>query len=87
MADSRPELVQHLTSLDAIIAGVAEVGLKETLALLKIARLDLAMRAHGVTEEELAYTLGSAQKTLALSQTGRRGSRIQNRHARTANHC
>jgi hypothetical protein len=87
MKDNKPELIEQLKMLDAVIAGVVDAGLKETVALLKIARLDLAMRAHGVTEEELAYTLGSAQKTLALNQTGRRGSRIQNRHARMANHC
>jgi hypothetical protein len=39
--------------LDEVIAAVSASGLQETASLLRIARLDLLVRLHGIAAEEL----------------------------------
>lgn len=54
--------LQHcINELDAIILAVAEAGLQETAALLKIARLDLLIRSNGISEDELDVFLDVVQ--------------------------
>lgn len=56
-----PLIVQ---ALDDIIAAVRAIGLQETGDLLRVARLDLLMRVHGIEAEELELL------TLALARNG-----------------
>jgi hypothetical protein len=42
-----------IAELDNIIAAARTAKLEETVTLLKIARLDLTMRAHGIAVDEL----------------------------------
>jgi hypothetical protein len=44
-------------TLDGIITQLAASGLYETIALLKIARLDLIMRAYGLSDGDLEALL------------------------------
>lgn len=64
MSLSAPEFGEVLEKLDGIIANVKEAGLAETVQLLKIARLDLALRVHNFSEEEFDVALYSLRKTL-----------------------
>ncbi len=86
MTGNRPEFVQHLSMLDTVIAGITDAGLKETVALLKIARLDLVMRTHDITEYELAFAVEAAQKTLARKHASGRTSKTQSRKVRATGH-
>ena len=77
-----PNAVPHLVrALDDIIGSLCATGFKETAELLRIARLDLLMRLHGITAEEielLAATLaGKKQKPRpALRRPVRRGAKV-----------
>jgi hypothetical protein len=53
-----------IEELDKVISGVRSAGLEQTVALLKIARLDLVMQAHGVTEYELEMFLHAVETNL-----------------------
>lgn len=61
MTNDGPPLAHYISTLDEVIAGVAKGGLAETVALLKIARLDLLMRVHGIAERELQYALDTIE--------------------------
>jgi hypothetical protein len=54
------DLEDLVFELDALMAKVAKAGLQENVALLKIARLHLALRAYGLSETELDLILASA---------------------------
>lgn len=62
MANPTEPLARYIGSLDDVIAGVERAGLAETTALLKIARLDLVMRAHGISERELERALNTIEQ-------------------------
>ena len=62
MTNDGPPLACYISALDEVIAGVANAGFAETEALLKIARLDLAMRIYGISERELQYTLDTIEE-------------------------
>ncbi len=54
MKKKRNNALQPLIAeLDNIIAAAGTAKLEETVTLLKIARLDLTMRAHGIAADEL----------------------------------
>lgn len=69
MHEENSEAIRHLNTLDTLISEVASVGYKDTVALLKIARLDLAMRAHGIADPELAMVLSMAELNAANTTT------------------
>lgn len=51
---TKPSALQPLiTELDDVIAAAQAARLDDTAALLRIARLDLIMRAHGIAADEL----------------------------------
>jgi len=54
-----PSLDRIVEALNGIIAEVAAARLHETVELLKIARLDLIMRANGFSEGELEALLSA----------------------------
>lgn len=81
MSSSAPEFGEVLEKLDGIIANVKEAGLAETVQLLKIARLDLALRVHNFSEEEFDVALYSLRKTLAVEDPGTKRKAHASRNA------
>jgi len=53
MIDKRKAPVPLIAEIDAVIKAAAEAGLPATAAFLRLARLDLLLRAHGVTPGEV----------------------------------
>ncbi len=51
-------------AIDEIIENVRAAGLDETVSLLKIARLDLVLRANGVSEADLTALLDTVEMNL-----------------------
>jgi hypothetical protein len=51
------DLSEIIDILDTCINSTTVANLHETTELLRIARLDILMRANGITEEELEYFL------------------------------
>jgi hypothetical protein len=86
MMNDAPPLASYLSTLNEVIAGVAEAGLAETVVLLRIARLDLLMRVHGVSERELQYALDMIENNQELDATPKRkfAPAIRPRLVRTA---
>jgi hypothetical protein len=56
-----PTLDELINWLDTYIEKIAAAKLDETAALLRIARLDLIVRANGVSEDELEAFLLAAE--------------------------
>lgn len=61
METQPPTLDQLINWLDAYIEKIAAAKLDETAALLRIARIDLIVRANGVSEDELEAFLFAAE--------------------------
>ena len=57
MAAQSPTLDQLINWLDAYIEKVAAAKLDQTAALLRIVRIDLVVRAKGISEDELEVFL------------------------------
>ncbi len=53
MKTKNDALLPLIAELDDVIAAARAAGLGETTSLLRIARLDLMMRAHGIAADEL----------------------------------
>ena len=75
MSRSAPDLEELVVQLDEIIASVSDAGLRETVALLKIARLDLALRAYDFSEEEFDVALYKLRKNLAVAENAGKSKR------------
>lgn len=61
MHEDNSAALGHLCTLDAMISDLSALGFRDTVGLLKIARLDLAMRAHGIEDPEFAIALSTAE--------------------------
>jgi hypothetical protein len=68
MKTQTPQCGRLIAELDRIILAVTEAGLKETAGLLRMARIDLLTRIHGITEEEFDTLLFLTRKGRELSQ-------------------
>ena len=77
---------QSISVLDELISNVELMGFGETVALLKIARLDLIIRIHSISENEFNYALGAVQKNLAMTPQGS-GGKKRSQSARLAGRC
>lgn len=76
--DTIPPIVR---ALDDIIVAVHAIGLQETGNLLRVARLDLLMRVHGIEAEELELlTRALTQNTQTSQKQPKRAA--QRRHIR-----
>ena len=57
--------LQHLVgALDELVSKVDSAGLTETVELLRIARIDLILRAHGFSEAEFDAFLAPIRKRM-----------------------
>lgn len=61
--------------LDELIAAVGAAGLPDTVALLRISRLDLAMRLHGIEAEELELLAAALTRKAKLLPPKTRSAR------------
>jgi hypothetical protein len=58
-------MLEHLVEgFDKIIAGASAAGLDETVALMKIARLDLVLRVYNISETEFQTFIGVIESNL-----------------------
>ncbi len=65
MADQSTKFDALIHQIEALIASAEAMELTETVALLRIVRIDLIVRANGVSEEELEtflFALESEQR-------------------------
>ena len=71
---------QLVEALDELIGKVGAAGLRETAALLSLARIDLILRVHGFSEAEfdafLAPLRKSAVRTSRFKRLVHRGGRV-----------
>ena len=82
-------LQELVEALDGVIAKVAAENLRETVALLNIARLDLVLRTNGFSEEELDALLAPLRERLPDAEN-RNPHRAKSRRVRDASavgHC
>ena len=56
-----------ISIIDACVERLAAAGLRETAQLLRIARLDLAARINGISEDELAIFSFALQEVLVCA--------------------
>ena len=68
MKTQTPQCGRLIAELDRIIVAVTEAGLKETAGLLRMARIDLLTRIHGISEEEFDTLLFLMRKGRELSK-------------------
>ena len=82
-------LQELVEALDGVIAKVAAEKLRETVALLNIARLDLVLRTNGFSEEELDALLAPLRERLpdAENRNARRAKSRRVRDASAVGHC
>lgn len=64
MPKKKEELLPLVRNLDAVIAAAQEAGLTETVALLRMARLDFLMRVGGIRASELELLSYALQRGL-----------------------
>jgi hypothetical protein len=89
MKAQKPLLQGLVEALDGVISKAVAEDLRETVALLNIARLDLLLRAHGFSEEELEALLVPLRNRLPDLESAR-ASQAKSRRARGAcavGHC
>jgi len=71
MATERADYHVLVERLDGVIDDAATAGLKETAALLRIARLDLLARANGIGEKDLDIFLQALEHGHSSAEGGR----------------